>query len=307
MPKIIFWNIQRQGGSVGAKGAEELAIDLFSLAEIHKPDILVICEGLKGLHKAMVGNKEVPPGYQAPKMNKQLGTYTDKNTLRYVMMHRDTIAANGYLISTGEDRPAMVITWGGYSVMALHAPSVTASTVPQTKQMLGAFNKWCTSNAIYGTVPTIAPQIIFGDLNMDASNPTKRDRIFAKFLKTDLENYSIRAPQQGTHRNNKTRIYDTTLDWAFCAPGITATVTALLSNELQKRGRPKTQTLVASNDRARSRSRYNDKKKPQQKQKRKISYDSDSEPESDRSDDEDYEIQFENQRMPDHLPILIEW
>lgn len=282
MPKVIFWNIQRQGGGVHPIGAEELSTDLFGLTQEFGPDVVVLCEGLKGLHKAMVQHREIPPGYVSPKVNKTKGTYKDGDTLRYVMMHRSTINVSGYLVATGVDRPAMILTWGGHCVMALHAPSVTSSTVPQTDQMKDAYTAWATDTAIFGHPPALTPHLIVGDLNMDASLSNKRNTLLAKFLGTSLAGWGIRRPSKHTHRNRDSGIYDTTLDWALCAPGINATVEAI-TGENNKRKAP---SSTRGAKRQKTKRGYND---------------------VDSEGDEDYQEEFRNEREPDHRPILVEW
>lgn len=285
MPKVIFWNIQRQGGGVNAIGAEELRDDLYNLAENHQPDVMVLCEGLKGLHKAMVRWNELPRGYESPKVNKVLGTYGLPTTLRYVLMFRSNLNAQGYLINTGPSRPALVVTWPGECVMALHAPSVTQSTTPQTDQMVRSQDTWHASARYPNGQPAMAPQVIFGDLNMNVALQKKRAAITGKLHNTSLAGYQIVKPDRATHRNANTGVYDTTLDWALCAPGVVATATAIIPDD-----------------------KGNDKKRPRSgptgsNKRQKIDHNA----YSDGGDDDDFVPAFENTRSPDHRPILVEW
>jgi hypothetical protein len=225
MPKIIFWNIARLGQGKQPIGAEELNADLEGLTATYKPEIVVVCEGLKGLRKAMKQNQELPSGYAAPKFIKTHGNYQDVNTLRYVVFSR--VNCSCYLVGTGNDRPALVICFGGNCVMALHAPSVTGSTVPQTNQMKLAYDT-VAQLVNNGTIASaVNPCLIFGDLNMNLRDGQKVGKIRAKLLGSSLQNFSIADPGVATHRNGNTGKYDTTLDWALKAPGNNATVSVI--------------------------------------------------------------------------------
>lgn len=225
MPKIIFWNIARLGKGKQPIGAEELNADLEGLTASYKPEIVVVCEGLKGLRKAMKQNQELPSGYHAPKFVKTHGNYLDLNTLRYVVFSR--VNCNCYLIGTNNDRPALVICFGGCCVIALHAPSVTGSTVPQTKQMKTAYDL-VAQLVNKGTIASaVNPCLILGDLNMNLRDNQKVGKIRAKLVGSSLQNFTIADPGEPTHRNAKSGDYDTTLDWALEAPGTNATVTVI--------------------------------------------------------------------------------
>jgi hypothetical protein len=229
MPKIIFWNIARLGKGKKPVGAEELNADLEGLTGTHNPEVVVICEGLKGLRKAMKQNQELPSGYHAPKFIKTHGNYQDVNTLRYVVFAR--VNCSCYLIGTGNDRPALVICFGGQCVMALHAPSVTSSTTPQTDQMKSAY---ATVTQLVNTGKignAVNPCLIFGDLNMNLRDGQKQGKIRAKLMGTGLQHFSIADPGVPTHRNQQSGLYDTTLDWALEAPGTNATVSVIEAAE----------------------------------------------------------------------------
>jgi len=225
MPKIIFWNIARLGNGKQPMGAEELNADLEGLTATHAPEIVVVCEGLKGLRKAMKQNRELPSGYHAPKFVKAHGDYKDVNTLRYVVFSR--VNCTCYLVGTGNSRPALAICFGGHCVVALHAPSVTGSTTPQTDQMKKAYTTVAqlVNQGVLGNA--VNPCLIFGDLNMNLRDGQKVGKIRAKLLGSGLQHFTIADPGVPTHRNQNTLKYDTTLDWALKAPGTNATVSVI--------------------------------------------------------------------------------
>jgi len=224
MPDILFWNIQRLGGGRLSHGAEELKEDLEGLTSKCDPDIIVLCEGLRGLRKTMRRNHELPTGYVAPKFIKNHGNYRNHNTLRYVLMHKSHLNCQAYLIDCGGSRPALAICFNGTCVIALHAPSITNMTSRQTGQMCEAYD---TVFNLIGNNQLVGAQqiaLIFGDLNMDLRTAGIARRFNRNRQGRNIEQFGILDPGAGTHRNSRTRRYDTTLDWAITAPGVHATI-----------------------------------------------------------------------------------
>jgi hypothetical protein len=207
---MLFWNIQRLGGGKGPIGADEIKSDLEGLAAGNTPDIIVLCEALKGTKKAMAFNKEVPSGYSAVKPYKLFGNYKDANTLRYVLMKKNSVTCNGFLIGTGNDRPVLFIQFmvgnSIYRAMVVHAPSVTHTTTAQANQISTAFNK---IKQIFGA----GPDAIFGDMNVNVADVGKRTKLRAKLPAEIQQSYAFQYPNQKTHDKGAT------LDWSITKTG----------------------------------------------------------------------------------------
>lgn len=172
MPKIIFWNVQRAGSpkDVKSEAWDNLVENLIGLSAF-KPEMIVLCEGLKGLQKSLRLAKI--PGYDVVKPLKDLGGYKDDNTLRYVVFKRSAdVGCKPYLVDTGDPRPtiAVKLTVGHatYNLLAIHAPSVTATHKPQSEAL--AFSLKTLADKHYDL-----PSVIFGDFNVDAKDDKKRD------------------------------------------------------------------------------------------------------------------------------------
>lgn len=222
MPKIVFWNIQRLKGGQHYIGGDELKADLEGIGAQVDPDIIVLCEGLKGLRRTMRDEYIVPSGYTAPKFNKAHGDYLDQNTLRYVLLTR--VVCTGYLLGTGNDRPALAITFtaGGaqHCIIALHAPQGGGSTVPGSTQMKTAYTACINAHLAQ-------PAMIVGDLNIDASLQNRRQALQGHLNGHALQPYRPLYPPNHTHRNQNTGIYDTTLDWALVRANVNANVSTV--------------------------------------------------------------------------------
>jgi hypothetical protein len=216
MANIIFWNIARLGAGARPIGAEELNEDLTALTSRYAPDLVVLCEALRGLDVAMVANRENPPGYNVVPLDRTHGDYSKPTTLEYIVFA--SAACTCWLIGTGNDRPALAICIGGHCLIALHAPSVSASTTPQTKQMVAAYDAVAALN-----LNAANPCLVFGDLNMNLRDPAKEASIRAKLVGSSLQHFQLADPGQPTHRGQSGE-YETTLDWALAAPGLNVQV-----------------------------------------------------------------------------------
>ncbi len=298
--KIIFWNIQRAGGKVGAVATDDLRDDLLGLATQYTPDLIVLCEGAKGLRTQLEGNQCVPHGYTTSKLNRAHGTYSEPTTLRYVVLHRTNFIGSFYLIVTNKPngmpypRPALAICNAGYCYVALHATSATSSTTPQTGQMIATYNALTGLIANHTINAPLGIRCIFGDLNMNVRRNTIRGRIRGKFQGGALGGFSILRSGKPTHRNANTRRYDTELDWAFVPLGSAATIEALESVDPI--------TL--------SRKRKMDRNDGHVLKKRKQNSDNDwidTTGDIADVDDEAFEPTFESVKDPDHKPIMLDF
>lgn len=297
--KIIFWNIQRAGGKVGSVATDDLRDDLLGLATQYTPDLIVLCEGAKGLRTELEGNQCVPHGYSSSKLERTHGTYSGPTTLRYVVLHRTNFIGSFYLVVTTNpngvpySRPALAICHAGYCYVALHASAATSSTTPQTGQMIATYNVLTGLIANNTINAPMGIRCIFGDLNMNVRKRAIRGRIRGKFQGGVLGGFSILRSGKPTHRNANTRRYDTELDWAFVPLGSTATIQALESVD------PATF----------SRKRKQDQNDGHVRKKRKIDDDDwiDTTGDDGDIDNEAFEPTFESTKDPDHKPIMIDF
>lgn len=298
--KIIFWNIQRAGGKARSISTDDLREDLLGLTTQYAPDLIVLCEGAKGLRKQLEANQCIPLGYMTAKLVRTHGTYRKTTTLRYVVVHRSNFAGSFYLIVTSKpggtpySRPALAITSAGYCYVALHASSATSSTTPQTGQMIATYNVLSGLIANNTINAPLGIRCIFGDLNMNVRKRAIRGRIRGKFQGGVLGGFSILRSGKPTHRNATTRRYDTELDWALVPLGSNATIQAIESVDPI--------TL--------SRKRKQDQNDGHVRKKRKRNSDNDwidTTGDDGDVDDEAFEPTFESTKDPDHKPIMLEF
>jgi|GEM_PF-2273492 len=291
MPKIIFWNIQRAGGDILSEVTDDLRDDLEALGSNHNPDIIILCEGVGDLQDNMVGNNCIPTSYSIEMVDSTYGDYTRTTTLRYIVMRRNNIQCSCYLIDGNHSsRPALLICLGNECFLAMHAPSVTSTTKPQTEQMRFAHDrvrKLIRNNRL---PLQHAPRMIFGDLNVNIRDQRKINSFRHHIQGSKISTFHMVDPGVGTHRNKNTRKYDTTLDWAYAEPGFNPVITVV---EETKKVDTKKRKPVNNYTRTKKKSKPN----------KFVQY----KPQDFIDDDDDFTVTFENLKYPDHKPIMLEW
>lgn len=153
--KIIFWNTAR-GSNLKSDRFQLMMQNVLALS-YRNPELILLCEGLKGTKKEMRKTGGVP-GYKLIKPDRTHGSYCSDEVLRYVLISRNDVDCKAYLFDTPSQRPAIIIRANGYNFLGIHAPSVTQSYVPQSKAVNLAM------------VKDFPPYLIFGDLNVDIFN-----------------------------------------------------------------------------------------------------------------------------------------
>jgi len=275
VPQIIFWNVQRAGNAVGPLTLDNLEVDLISLITSYNPDLLILCEGLKGLGHA-IRLRNIPK-YEVVKPDKGVGDYRKDTTLRYVVLQKRNYGVQTHLVDSGAKRPALLICMPGYNVIALHAPSVSKSVTPQTDQMKTAFDR------VVGAVPGCAvtrPCMIFGDLNIDALDSSKMTKMRNSIAGSSLGTFKALGTGQTTQKAGGS------LDWALCAQGFRPSVSAIATGKRKR--------AAAATGRAAKR--------------RKTDMDDfivDDDEESDAEDE--FSQAFGGEKGADHKPLLITW
>jgi hypothetical protein len=224
MPTIVFWNIQRGSGDIMSEATDNLHVVLLSICEIHKPDIMILCEGQNNVLENMQIWGKLPRNYT---LAKPAGTYKKQTTLQYAILarsevnvtHADLECADGY------PRPALFVRFDSgskcYAIAAIHTVSITNS---QTRQM-------AQSTEIYEYAPKSTDyqmlDAIIGDMNMDASDPKILGSIVSKQSQHFLQDFEMKAPSQKTHTRNGGKSYDKTLDWAWVRYGKNSTISVI--------------------------------------------------------------------------------
>lgn len=214
MAKVLFWNIQRSGGNDISETMDNLRNDLIILAKLEDPELIILCEGLKGLGKAF-NAPDVVPEYERVKPVKHNFAYKDEHVLRYVLLAKKGVSCSATLIDSKASRPGLHMQWtdSGNTVQvaaAIHAPSVSASVAPQTR----AIRKVLKHSSTHG-----CPKVIFGDLNIDLGDQKKVQRALGTLNAAGFHGYVAACPPKPTHDGGRS------LDGAFYLSSLPQAVT----------------------------------------------------------------------------------
>jgi hypothetical protein len=215
MCTIIFWNVARVGSG---DASENLDDDLTFLGKEGAKvgvDAIILCEVNARFNPRVI----YPPGYSVINVDRSLGTYAKSSTLQYVLYGRNNVRVGGLLLGLyHSERPALAVEIGAEYVIALHAPSAGQQTqTPQCNAILKAYELLMGEG--------IEAKAVIGDLNMDVNILGTQASILLKLKGPGRFGgaWQISAPAGMTHRNPKTSLYDTKLDWAWvCNPLSTA-------------------------------------------------------------------------------------
>jgi hypothetical protein len=300
MAKIVFWNIQRGGGNSTSPTTADLADDLQALAFL-QPDIIILCEGVGDL--LLNSQNYLPNGYAMANIDVQFGGYKALTTLQYVAMYRNGVQCSFHLIDTTTSsgtnfgRPALLICYKKRNLIALHAQSVTSTTRVQSEQMVKTYDKVMKLIDDQFFMNLSAPCMIFGDLNIDGGNTHKVGNMRGRLMGTSLNGFSVCAPDNCTHRNAKTGLYDKTLDWGLTEVGFA----------------PHVETVGKTTYK---RSKQHGKSKRNVKKKKTMDYsgygkedwvEPESNDDSDESSNDEWQMKYENVKSSDHKPIMFTW
>lgn len=298
MPRILFWNIQRAKGTVTNIITNDLTEDLESLAAATSPHIIVLCEVLNGMLENSGLANIAPSGYEILPQNSQFGQYSTDTTLQYFIMRRIGSDSHCYLVDAQTDtggtfgRPALLITVGVQSFIALHAQSISAHTRTQTNQMFRTYDV-VTDLIGNGSLQILnRPCMILGDLNIDLRNPLRVNSATYELQQTNLNTFQILDPGVGTHFDMPTGTWNTTLDWGLYQPGIVPTIAVLDVSTVSRMKRKRV---------------HDDYGPPKKKKKKKRERYSGEDSDDDSYDNQTFLPEFQDKKSPDHRPILIEW
>lgn len=201
MPKIMFWNVQGSGGDTIRSSAGDILLgDLSELIDLHKPDVIVLCE-LRGGFEQRFGALY---GYETLKIH---GGYPAATTYRFGAFVRSagycSISHDARLISDAGNRPALSFVVNQVGLLAVHAPSVSNSTTPQLNHIQSTV-KQCSGMR--------TPKVILGDLNIDLR--TRRDQVISVLQNAPapLPDYWLRPASRNPE---PTHLKGGTLDWAL--------------------------------------------------------------------------------------------
>lgn len=212
--KVLFWNIARAGGKAGTYAGDMLSNDLYALAEMYSPDIMVLCECLMNFD---TNDHVLPPKYHF-KRPRNRSRYRSNSTLRYALIYKDGIKVFPILLDSmesGGNRPALgirvqTLTFN-FDLIAIHAASITQSNTVQ----LGQIEYACKQFAGKGHMA----EVIIGDMNIDIR--AHRDEVVGTLDQTDLAGYVPRCTKEGTHRSRGGG-FISKLDWALIHPALSA-------------------------------------------------------------------------------------
>lgn len=214
MPGILFWNI---AGAGAVAGEDDLPGSLSKLAADHNPDCVVICEMRKlSSYDKRTSMRFNNYSYLKPVRYQPAGGpvsyYKDDDAKRLYVYTRNA-GVSARMISTGQTRPALVISLNGVHIMVVHAPSVSSTSKPQAQTFKNGHDMAGDAH-----IPISA---IFGDLNVDAQSPAR-----IRSLQSHLSGHTIQAWQhlktgELTHKGTSE------LDWALTHPSFNPTITAI--------------------------------------------------------------------------------
>ena len=217
--KVVFWNTARgKSKRVTSEAVEKIIENCVGLA-YSRPEVIILCEGLKGTRK-VIRNKGGLEGYSIVKPSELLGGYTDKNTLRYIIFARNDVNCIARYCDTGTDRPAVHITACGIAFLAVHAPSVPNSTLPQSRALNRAF--------LLTPLLLAEPAFIVGDLNVDAFNRRMRGQLEARL---DHDFFPVWDRRRSTRPKS-----GKSLDWALVSAAFTRAVTVRVLDDVDDEG-----------------------------------------------------------------------
>lgn len=225
MPRVIFWNVARAGGKEGPLATDMLCEDLAGLADTHNPDLIILCECIRGFSNH---SRACPAGYSLVKpSNPRL--YAKPSMLRYALLRRNDLQCQSRLLKTTTSkkrnlRPALGITIPGFAnLVALHAASISNSLSVQIGQLISAHERLIRSDSRHA-------DMLIGDFNVDINEPGNPATVRGRLSGSDLAGYQPRGPRGATHRKGKT------LDWTLLRPGLNASV-RLITRDEEPQGR----------------------------------------------------------------------
>jgi hypothetical protein len=208
MPSVMFWNIARAGSDYKA---EELRDSLAVLTHKIQPAAIVLCEMLKMDKLLKFGI--APKGYVYVKPLRDIKqVYAKGTTLRYYV-YAPNPGVTATLVATSQSRPVMHLAVGVICLIATHAPSVTATSKPQAKQMMEGYEE-AVKMAKAKKAPA-DPVAIFGDLNVNLKSKKRTKSLGTALVdaKSPLALWHPRGPGCATQARGGE------LDWALCDPG----------------------------------------------------------------------------------------
>ncbi len=209
MPTVMFWNVQGSGGdTINSTAGDLLLGDLSDLTADEKPDLIVLCELKLGFQDTF---DFTALGGEYAKVDIPKTGYPAKTTYRFGAIIRSAgrcvvnKSAPPALIDGGASRPALsIVVNRNVGLLAVHAPSVSASITPQMQHVQTAVGN-CSGARV--------PKIIFGDFNMDLLGD--RQRITNAMADGGLGKYRLRPLPQHTE---STHVMGKALDWAMVDP-----------------------------------------------------------------------------------------